>query len=68
MMRLILLILFVAALLTAFTAMVTAMQAMGSVTRQATEGDSMPDTIKRVAYALLFVLLVGLSTGWLGAA
>ncbi len=68
MMRLILLILFVAAVLTFFTAAITTMQAVVSVTRQATKEDTMQATFKRVAYVLLVVLLIGIATGWLGSA
>ncbi len=29
--------------------------------------DTMPDTFRTVAYALLLVLMVGVATGWLGS-
>ncbi|MFQ1701738.1 hypothetical protein ACJ5NV_14215 [Loktanella agnita] len=68
MIRLIPLILFVVALLMLFTAVFATMQTVASATQNATTEDRMPNTLKRVAYILLFILLIGLSTGWMGAA
>lgn len=67
MMRLILLILFVAAVLIAFTAVLGTMQAVASVARPKQE-DGMPTTFQKIAYLLLIALMLGVSAGWLGAA
>ena len=67
MFRLILLILFVAAIVTTALAMVAVVQSVASVARPTGE-DNMPRTFQRIAYVLLVLLLLGLTTGWLGAA
>lgn len=67
MMRLILLILLVAAVLIAFTAMLGTMQAVASLAKPKQE-DTMPATFQKIAYAVLILLMLGVSTGWLGAA
>lgn len=33
--------------------------------RKPTQGDSLPDTFKTIAYILLIVLMLGVTTGWL---
>ena len=66
MFRLILLILFIAAIVTTGLAMIAVVQSVATVTRSAGE-DNMPRTFRRIAYILLVLLLIGLSTGWLGA-
>ncbi len=68
MFRLILLILFVAAIVVAALATVTVVY---SVTRLAkpqprTGEDKMPQTFQRIAYIALVVLLIGITSGWLG--
>ncbi len=67
MVRLILVVAFIAVLAIAFTAVLGTMQAVG---RGATakDEDTMPQTFKRIAYFALVLLLLGLSLGWLGAA
>lgn len=67
MMRLILLLFVIAAMLVAAAVFLAAFRAATTVTTQIKE-DPMPDTFKRVAYVLLVLLLIGISTGWLGAA
>lgn len=66
MLRLILLILLVAAVLIAFTAVLGTMQMVGSRTTSSQE-DRMPATFQKIAYVLLIVLMFGVTTGWLGA-
>jgi len=65
MVRLILLILFIAAIVTAVAAMVAVVQSLSMLARPTGE-DQMPQTFQRIAYILLVVLLIGISTGWLG--
>lgn len=67
MMRLILLILLVAAVLIAFSAVLGTMQAAASLTRPKQE-DTMPVTFQKIAYVVLIVLMLGVSAGWFGAA
>jgi hypothetical protein len=38
-----------------------------AVTPLATKEDPMPDAIRNIAFVLLLVLMLGVSTGWLGA-
>lgn len=66
MLRLILLILFVAAVLIAIAAMVGTIQAITSQAFNRQE-DRMPATFQKIAYAVLILLMVGVSAGWLGA-
>ncbi|WP_439154765.1 hypothetical protein [Yoonia sp.] len=67
MLRLILLILLVAAVLIAIAAMVGTIQAM-TLPPTATQEDRMPATFQKIAYAVLILLMLGVSAGWLGAA
>ncbi len=62
MIRLVLMVAFLAAI--AFVVMGT----LQTITRFATGRDesTMPDTFKRIAFGALIILLIGLSTGWLG--
>ena len=61
MFRLILMVLFVAAVAT-----VIAMLQSFAVHARPTGDQQMPKTFQRIAYILLVLLLLGLSTGWLG--
>lgn len=63
--RLILLILFVSAMLTAIAAMFSVAQSVAALARPM-GGNNMPQTFQRIAYILLVLLLIGLSSGWLG--
>ena len=66
MFRLIMLVLVVAAIVTLAVSLVTVISAVGQMARP--EGkDTMPRTFQRIAFVVLFVLLIGLATGWLGA-
>ncbi|MFG5380720.1 hypothetical protein [Yoonia sp. R2-816] len=65
MFRLILLILFIAAIVTTALAMLAVMQSVAGLARSTGE-DNMPGTFQRIAYILLVLLLIGLTTGWLG--
>lgn len=38
-----------------------------SARRDVVKEDPMPDAIRNVAFALLLILMLGVSTGWLGA-
>ena len=68
--RLILFLLLFAALVLALAAAVTAWRAMTASpppsSLPAVTEDRMPPAIRNVAYVLLFVLLAGLTSGWLG--
>ncbi|MBE0412494.1 hypothetical protein [Yoonia sp.] len=66
MMRFILLILLVAAVLIAFTAVLGTMQALATKATGRHE-DKMPVTFRKIAYILLVILMIGVSAGWLGA-
>ena len=70
--RLILFLMLFAALAFAFAAAVTAWRAMTSPTPAPLpalrEEDKMPPAIRNTAYVLLFLLLAGLTSGWLGPA
>lgn len=65
MVRLILVIAFIAVLAIAFIAVLGTMQTVARVAVGKDE-DNMPQTFKRIAYGALVILLIGLSTGWLG--
>jgi type III secretory pathway component EscS len=67
MMRLILLVAFVALVAIAITALLGTMRAVTQVTAGKDE-DNMPTTFKRISYAVLVVLLLGVASGWLGTA
>lgn len=67
MMRLILLFLLVAAAAIAFTAVLGTIQAIAALTRPAQE-DRMPATFQKIAYAVLILLMLGVSAGLLGPA
>lgn len=58
-------------------AAILAVQAVGAVRagggrsagpRPQERGDTMPDTIRTIAYVLLFLLMLGVTAGWLGGA
>ena len=70
--RLILFMMLFAALAFAFAAAVTAWRAMTAPTPAPLpalrEEDKMPPAIRNTAYVLLFLLLAGLTSGWLGPA
>ncbi|HVG47387.1 MAG TPA: hypothetical protein VM899_04540 [Rubellimicrobium sp.] len=70
--RLILFLMLFAALAFAFAAAVTAWRAMTVPTPAPLpalrEEDKMPPAIRNTAYVLLFLLLAGLTSGWLGPA
>ncbi|WP_342076290.1 hypothetical protein [Yoonia sp. SS1-5] len=65
MFRLILLILFVAAMLVAGVVVLSVVASFALLGRSKSEED-MPKTFQRVAYVALVILLFGLSIGWLG--
>lgn len=66
--RLILLVLLLAAFLVAFAAAMLALRAAAPAAQAPLKEDRMPTTLRRVSYALLLVLMLGLASGWLGAA
>ncbi|MEJ6401308.1 hypothetical protein [Yoonia sp. 2307UL14-13] len=66
MFRLIMLVLGVAAIVTLVVALITVISAVGRLARPEGE-DTMPRTFQRIAFVVLFILLIGLATGWLGA-
>lgn len=67
MVRLILLVAFVAVAAIAITALIRTIQDVttGGVGK---DDDMMPAKFQRITYVLLVVLLFGVTTGWLGAA
>jgi len=67
MMRLILVVAFVAVVAIAILALLGTMQTVARVAVGKDE-DNMPNTFKRIAYVVLVVLLLGVASGWLGAA
>ena len=67
MVRLILLVVFVALIAIAVLAVLATMQTVARVAVGKDE-DTMPDTFKRIAYVVLVVLLLGVTSGLLGAA
>lgn len=68
MLRLILFVVLLAALAIAFASVMAALRAVGPLATETTKGDSMPQTIRNIAYVLLILLMCGVSLGWLGAA
>lgn len=67
--RLILLLMLFAALAFALAAAVTAWRTLNArpdTRLPAIREDGMPKSIRNVAYAVLFLLLAGLTSGWLG--
>ncbi|KQI72098.1 hypothetical protein AN191_08080 [Loktanella sp. 5RATIMAR09] len=66
MLRLIFIVAFVAVVAIAITALIGTMAAVARP-RADKETDNMPAKFRRVTYALLVVLLFGVTTGWLGA-
>ncbi len=66
MFRLILLILFVAAIVVVATATIAVVHSAATLARPTGE-DQMPKTFQRIAYIALVVLLIGITSGWLGA-
>ncbi len=66
MFRLILLILFVAAIVVAATATIAVVHSAATLARPTTGEDQMPRTFQRIAYVALIVLLIGITSGWLG--
>ena len=67
MVRLMLLVAFVAVVAIAILAVLGTMQTVARVAIGKDE-DTMPDTFKRIAYVVLVVLMLGVASGWLGAA
>lgn len=68
--RVILFLMFFAALAVAVAGAVAVMRGLAGpplARRPALTEDAMPKAVRRVAYVLLFVLLLGLTSGWLGA-
>jgi hypothetical protein len=65
MLRLIFLVAFVAVVAIAITALIGTMTAVAR-TSATKEPDNMPAKFRRITYALLVVLLFGVTTGWLG--
>lgn len=65
MMRLILVMAFIAVLVIAINAVLGTMQTVAQAVI-GKDADIMPDTFRRVAFGALIILLIGLSTGWLG--
>jgi len=63
--RLILMLLFFAALALAMTAAWTFVRTVSGAASRSTQEATLPDTFKTVAYALLIVLMFGVVTGWL---
>lgn len=66
MIRLILLMFFIVVLVIAALALPALMQQIAGMVR-AESGDDMSKTIQNIAYAMLVVLLCGITTGWIGA-
>lgn len=66
--RLILFLMLFAALAFALAAAVTAWRALTAPSSRlpAVTEDRMPNSIRNVAYVVLFLLLAGLTSGWLG--
>lgn len=67
MVRLILLAAFVAVVAIAIVALLGTMQAIGQVAT-AKDENTMPATFKRISYVVLIVLLLGVTSGWIGGA
>lgn len=65
MIRLMLMLAFIAVLAIGAGAMIGAAQTVIRIAAGKDE-QTMPDTFKRVAFGALVILLIGLSTGWLG--
>lgn len=66
MIRLILLMFFIVVLVIGALAMLALMQQIAGMVR-AESGNDMSKTIQNIAYAMLVVLLFGITTGWIGA-
>ncbi len=65
--RLFMLVMLIAAIAVAVAAVSVALRAVAPNANQAA-GDNMQDTVSKIAYVLLIVLMFGVATGWLGAA
>ena len=65
MLRLILIVAFLAVVVIAITAVLGTMMAVARTTA-GKETDDMPAKFRRITYVLLVVLLFGVTTGWLG--
>lgn len=63
--RLILMILFLAVLALALTAVWSFLRGINSAASRSTQEVTLPDTFKTAAYVLLIVLMFGVVTGWL---
>ncbi|MEL6841174.1 MAG: hypothetical protein AAFP85_17960 [Pseudomonadota bacterium] len=69
MVRVILIVAFVAVLAIAFAALLGTLFAASRVVGGGGKGeDNMPETFRRISYVVLVLLLLGLASGWLGAA
>ncbi|MDX8351035.1 hypothetical protein [Cognatiyoonia sp. IB215182] len=66
MVRLILILAFIAILAIAFAAVLGTLATMRLSSGE--DHDTMPETFRKIAYFALVLLLLGLSVGWLGAA
>lgn len=67
MLRLILLLSFVAVLATGFLAVLGAVRVMADGAAEK-DPDPMPAPFRRISYIVLVVLMFGVATGWLGSA
>ncbi|WP_342068611.1 hypothetical protein [Yoonia algicola] len=67
MVRLILIVAFIAVVAIAITALVGTIVSVTQTT-VGKDTDNMPAKFRRITYVLLVVLLFGVTTGWLGAA
>lgn len=68
MVRLILIVAFVAVLAIVFVALLGTIFAATRVVGGGKGEDTMPETFRRISYVVLVLLLLGLASGWLGAA
>lgn len=67
MVRIILLLMFVAIVALAVTSVISAVRSAHLAVASQTQRDTMPDTVRRIAYIALIVLMFGVVSGWLGA-
>ncbi|MEJ6399496.1 hypothetical protein [Yoonia sp. 208BN28-4] len=67
MFRLILIVLFVVVAAIAVMSVTRAVKSAAGQVANATQEDTMPDTVRRIAYVALIILMFGVVSGWLGA-
>ncbi len=67
MFRVILILLFVAALALAVASVTSAIKTVITPVTPPSQRDTMPDTVRRIAYVALIILMFGVVSGWLGA-